>query len=104
MKPTNQQINQAVQLREIDPRIDYLDSGEAQEWLMNSSFTWCPAKTLGFALLNTNVAENVKLNKLIVAMLDGITFEQMGDLRDLLRSALIDETKFQIRETMREVA
>jgi len=54
--------------------------------------------------LNTNVAENVKLNKLIVAMLDGITFEQMGDLRDLLRSALIDETKFQIRETMREVA
>lgn len=104
MKPTIQQISQAAQLREIDPRIEYLDSSEAQDWLMNSSQLWCPAKTLGYALLNTNVAENVKLNKLIVAMLDGITFDQMGDLRDLLRSALIDEAKFQIRETMREVA
>ena len=104
MKPTIQQISQAAQLREIDPRIEYLDSSEAQDWLLNASHSYDPAKTLECALFCTQGRDREKLNKLIVAMLDGITFDQMGDLRDLLRKALIDMTKLQIRETMREVA
>ena len=86
----------------IDSRVSYLDSSEALAWLSNATNEKDPVVTLTFGLNLVKDARREKLNTLIEALLADITFDQMSDLRDLLRAVLIDECRWQIREAIAE--
>jgi len=98
MTPKQEEI--VTSLKAIDSRVNYLDSSEALAWLSNATNETDPIRTLNFGLSVIKDVRREKLNVLIEALLADITFDQMGDLRDMLRAALIDECRWQIREAI----
>jgi hypothetical protein len=100
MTPQQQTVADAIVA--IDSRVSYLDSSEALAWLSNATNEKDPVVTLTFGLNLVKDARREKLNTLIEALLADITFDQMNDLRDLLRAVLIDECRWQIREAIAE--
>ncbi len=70
---------------------EYLEAHEAADWLKAEPRSDYPADTLTSGLWELSPADRARFSRLLIACLDGITVDQLVELRDLIRQALLDQ-------------